>query len=144
VAGWVTRLVGAGAREAAIEFAAANPSDLLLDVGRGTDVFRLSAEEVRVERMRETTVVDADEFAAARPDPFQADEHDLLVDLRDHHAAELASLLSVPEGEAQAVRLSRHGVIVRLRDGGLVNLEFRRPAHGPCCVARALRLGHRA
>jgi hypothetical protein len=144
VAGWVTRLADVDAQAAAVEFAAANPVDLLLDVGRGTDLFGLSAEEVRVELRRETTIVDVDDFAAARPDPFQVDEHDLLVDLREHHGAEIASLLSVPEGEAQVVRLSRHGVIVRLRSGRLVNLEFHSPAHGSCCVARALGLGQRS
>jgi hypothetical protein len=143
VAGYVDRLDGAHARTAAVEFAAENPVDLLLDVGGATVLFGLSAEEVRVQRARTTVVVDAEEFAAARPDPFRADERDLLADLRDHHGSEIASLLSVPEGEARVVRLNRYGVMVRVgAEGRLVRLDFRQPANGTCCVARALRLGH--
>jgi hypothetical protein len=74
-------------------------------------------------------MVDPADFIAARPDPFHVDEKDLLVDL-----------VSVEPGEAQVVRLARHGVVVRV-GSRLVRVEFRQPANGPCCVARALRLG---
>src|SRR5262249_8919594 len=117
IAGRVTRLEPADATQAASGFAAANPADILLDVGRGTELFELEPVEIRLERIRELAAVPVDEFVAAEPDPFHVDERDLLLHLRHRHSAEIAAVLGVPAGDAQVVRLSRHGAVIRVRRG---------------------------
>ncbi|MGI5520185.1 DUF2470 domain-containing protein [Micromonospora sp. CA-259024] len=88
-----------------------------------------------------TTCVDADEFAAAQPDPLAAVEADLLCHL-DHHHPHTVEALSrlIPARHLQGVRqvrpvrLDRHGVVLRLElsKGDLdVRLNFRAPLRHP-------------
>ncbi len=144
IAGWVSRLTGSAAREAALEFASVNPVDRLLDVGVSADVFRIETAEVRLTDDDGTDEIEAEAFAAAAPDPFHADEHSLLLDLRDHHRADIAAAAEMPEAHLKAVRLDKYGLIVRVNDTDLARLEFPYAASGPCCIARILGFGHRA
>ena len=128
-----------------MEFADINPVDDLLDVGLEADLFQLEPAEVRLWTGRGETTIEAEDFAAARPDPFQADERDLLEDLREHHLDDLAVHLPATMTAYRPVRLDRHGVVVAaVHEAGirLVRLEFPYAADGPCCISRALRLNH--
>jgi hypothetical protein len=138
--GRLTRLGDRELRAAGLLFAEANPIDDLLDLGCGVDLFRLILDEARLERGRITYRLTPEEFAAAAPDPLHPQERELLTDLREHHATELAALVPGAPPQIQPVRLDRYGLVVALPR--LARLEFSRPAQGPCCVAQALRLNH--
>ncbi|WP_213453211.1 hypothetical protein [Rhizomonospora bruguierae] len=137
--GWVHRVAERDLHRAGLDFAAANPLHDLLDLGADVDLFSLELGEVRLER-RDTVLLEAEQFVAATPDPLHPHERDLLQDLRDHHADELAALVPHPRGRCLPVRLDRHGLV--MATPGPHRIEFSSPADCPGCVARALRLTH--
>jgi hypothetical protein len=67
LSGWVEPLLGADARNAALEYAAVNPTEDLLDVGRDLALYRMEIGEVRLELGRRLVEFDVDEFRAAAP-----------------------------------------------------------------------------
>ncbi|GAA1758836.1 DUF2470 domain-containing protein [Luedemannella helvata] len=151
ISGWVSQLHGAGAREAACEFAEANPLGDLLDVGRGHDLYRLDVAEVRLRRGRRLREVDVMEYLAADPDPLARYEAELLLDLDDHHgpqvgafvrrmaaAAGLPPLSRDPDAPLRVVRLDRYGLVVRA-EAGLVRLDFTRAVRDRHELADLLR-----
>ncbi len=70
ISGWATALEDIEARAAALEFAAVNPVSDLLDVGRGFRLYRMDVAEVRLEcPAGHLAEVDADDYAAAEPEP---------------------------------------------------------------------------
>jgi hypothetical protein len=133
VSGWAKRLDGPAAREAALDYAAVDASGDLLDVGDGQVLHRLEVAEVRYERHDTLLDVDPDAYAEATPDPLRLVEFDLIVDLSDHHVAEMAAYVrrhlgpaAQPSGEPRVVRLDRYGFVVRL-DNRLARMAFPRP-----------------
>ena len=128
MAGWATRLTGANALRAAMDFADVNAVGELLDIGRGTVIYRLDLAEIEwctpgygshdtdADGLRRVAV-DVDAFLDAEPDPFGADEQKLLADLADHHDDLLAELCAqarvatVPgASNPRALRLDRYGL----------------------------------
>src|SRR3954449_4427140 len=91
VSGWATRLDGDEGRRAALDYAEIDASGDLLDVGGSQVLHRLDVAEGRYERDENLVDVDADEFAAAAPDPLRQIEFDLIADLADHHLAEMSA-----------------------------------------------------
>jgi hypothetical protein len=133
VSGWATRLDGDEGRRAALDYAEIDASGDLLDVGGSQVLHRLDVAEVRYERDENLVDVDADEFAAAAPDPLRQIEFDLIADLADHHLAEMSAYVRrrlgsafQPEDEPRVVRMDRYGFLVRL-DDKLARLAFPRP-----------------
>ncbi len=139
VGGWVSRLGDSEVHSAGLQFAECNPLDDLLDLTAGVDLFRLEPGEVHLKRYNDTITLDPDEFIQATPDPLHPNERALLQDLRDYHLTELARLVLASENSCRPVRLDRHGLVLAMPH--LHRIEFPHPANGPCCVARALRLG---
>ncbi|GAA2467129.1 DUF2470 domain-containing protein [Winogradskya humida] len=133
VAGWATRLEGAEARQAALDYAETDPATDLLDVGDTQVIHRMDVAEVRYERNNVLVDVDPDEYAEALPDPLRAIEFDLIADLSDHHVAEMSDYVrrqlgpaARPGDDPRVVRLDRYGFMVRLGDR-LARLAFPRP-----------------
>src|SRR3954454_17278609 len=85
VAGWTVALTGEQAREAALDYAEADPAPDLLDVGDSQALHRMEVAEVRYERNGVLIDVDPDDYALARPDPLRTVDFDLIADLVDHH-----------------------------------------------------------
>ena len=148
LSGWVLPLTGTEARAAACEFAAVNPIEQLLDLGRGYVLHRVEPAEVRLERAGATIVVGLDDYLAADPDPLHDVERDLLADLADHHGPEVdafvASVLAersdldTPPGPARVVRIDRYGMLVAWSGGQLVRMEFTRAVRGTAELAELL------
>ena len=148
VSGWASPLDGAPARMAALDFADVHACGDLLDVGRGTTIFRMEVAEVRIERCGTTTDVDPDEYAAAEPDPLGPIETDLLVDLADHHQPEMTAFIhrqlraagQRPLGDdPRVVRLDRYGFVVALAaNGPRARLAFPTPISDRAELARLL------
>lgn len=120
-AGWASVLTGTAAHQAALEFAEANPTSDLLDVGRGFVLYQVEPVEIRLTKGDAILDIDPDEYAQAEPDPLHAEERDLLVDLADHHAAEIGEFVhrqlvaaGHDPGEVQprVVRMDRYGFAV--------------------------------
>lgn len=142
ISGWLSRLAGTEAQAAAADFAEANPVECLLDIGHGTTIFQVEIAEVRLtDDTGSTTFILPEVFAVCDPDPFHADEYDLLADLRDHHAAEIAARAGLP-ATATPVRLDRYGLTMKT-GREYVWVAFPDQARRPCCVARLLGIsGH--
>jgi hypothetical protein len=153
VSGWATRITGEQeARHAALEFADTNADNDLLDVGHGVTLYRIEVEEVRLERRDTLTSVDPEEYTAADADPLHANEADLLVDLTDHHGAELNPYLTrrlaeagMPTGRTpRVVRLDRYGFTVATHASAhglgarFVRLPFARPVDHQLDLAQLL------
>jgi hypothetical protein len=132
LSGYAKRLDGDDTRAAAQLYAEINPTGDLLDLGRGYDLFRLEAADVRLANGDKLTEVDVDDYLDAAPDPVADDEERLLADLNDHHRDQLAELVARTTGaeapeSCRAVRLDRYGLVV---------------APGPgCATGQRLRLG---
>ncbi len=144
VAGWARELTGTEARAAALDYADVDPAADLLDVGDGQVLHRMEVAEVRYERNGVLVDVDPDEYAAAAPDPLRAVEFDLIADLADHHADEMAAYVrrqlgpaARPGDEPRVVRMDRYGFLVRLGDR-LARLSFPRPVTDRHDLARLL------
>lgn len=105
---------------AALEFAASNPIADLFDVGRGVSMYGIEVESVSIHRHNGVRQVDPAAFVAAEPDPLHEAERDLLIDLSDHHSAEigcffrqtLAAAGVTRRATPRAVRLNRYGFVV--------------------------------
>ncbi|GAA4716912.1 DUF2470 domain-containing protein [Phytohabitans rumicis] len=151
VSGWAAPLAGTEARQAALDFVDIDPTGDLLDVGRGQVIFRMAAEEVRLERGGALIDIDPDEYAAAEPDPLHAIEWDLLTDLADHHVPEMADYIhrqlteaghtQPPGAQPRVVRLDRYGFVVALGTPGReyrARLAFPRPVADRADLARLL------
>jgi hypothetical protein len=132
VAGWAKRLTGDEARQAALDYAEADPATDLLDVGDGHVLHRMDVAEVRYERGGAQFDVDPDEYAEATPDPLRTIEFDLIADLADHHLPQITDYVrrrlgpvAGPSDEPEVVRLDRYGLLVRVGDR-LARLAFPR------------------
>ncbi|EXG79556.1 DUF2470 domain-containing protein [Cryptosporangium arvum] len=148
MSGWATRLAGIAAHRAAMDFAEVNPIGELLDIGRGSVLYRLDlaeiewvtpgydAEDTGPDGLRRTDV-DVDAFLDAEPDPFAPEEQKLLHDLADHHEDLLAELCAqaretaVPgASNARALRLDRYGLTLGVEVAGeerWIRAGFRHP-----------------
>jgi hypothetical protein len=125
---------------AVLEFAEANPVPELFDVDREMALYLLEPEHVSLARPGEVVGVDVEDYMAADPDPLHEYERDLLLDLADHHRAEMERYFRRHLAAARvdwitsprAVRLDRYGFTL---DVGLpdsahcrwVRLAFARP-----------------
>lgn len=163
VSGWAASLTGVEARQAAQDFidpltwdwssfgGPAGAVGDLLDVGRGQVLFRMEPAEVRLEVAGRIHEIDPDEYAAAEPDPLQAVEWDLLTDLAEHHAPEIAGYIrrqlagsghASPSGAPpRVVRLDRYGFVVSLGPPGReyrARLAFPHPVADRADLARLL------
>jgi hypothetical protein len=67
LSGWAEPLAGEEARAAALEYAAVNPTEDLLGVGRGHALYRVEVGEVRLAFGSTLVELDVDEFRAASP-----------------------------------------------------------------------------
>jgi hypothetical protein len=114
--GWLTPVPPAEEAALVLDFAAACPADVLLDVGLTATLLRLDVAEVRLSEGGTGTAVEPEDFAQARPDPLAADE----VDLLGEHArllAELCARVRLWAGEDDGVHLlgvDRFGVLFRV------------------------------
>ena len=148
LSGWATRLSGVSARQAALDFADVNAVGELLDLGRGTVLYRLDLVEIEwftpayssagvgPDGLRRVDV-DVDAFLDAEPDPFGAEEQQLLADLADHHDDLLAELCAQAGAAAipgaanpRALRLDRYGLTLGVDVGGeprWIRAAFRYP-----------------
>ena len=139
ISGWVTPLSGVAARQAALDFAEVEPTGDLLDVGTRFRLHRFEVAEARLEQAGAMLRVDPDEYAAAEPDPLHRIEAELLADLADHHAEEIAGYVRRQLGGAGAgpadvlpriVRLDRYGFVAAFGAPGArqrARLSFPRP-----------------
>jgi hypothetical protein len=133
VAGWAVALTGERAREAALDYAEADPAPDLLDVGDSQVLHRMEVAEVRYERNGVLIDVDPDDYALASPDPLHTVEFDLIADLADHHLEGIAGYVrrqlgpaAHPGEQPRVVRMDRYGFVVRL-GARLARLSFPRP-----------------
>lgn len=146
--GWATRLTGIAAHRAAMDFADVNAVGELLDVGRGSVLYRLDLAEIEwrtpgydapdtgPDGLRRVAV-DVDAFLDAEPDPFRVDEQKLLADLAEHHTDLLDELCAqaretaVPGARgARALRLDRYGLTLGVDVDGderWIRAGFRHP-----------------
>lgn len=150
LAGRLQRLSEAEVAAAKLEFADANPVTELLDVGHGATIGRLEVERVQLEPSTwlasssglRGPVHDLDlaAYHAARPDPLHSIERDLLLDLADHHTAQIESYLRcalsaaglVCEAAPRTVRIDRYGFTADsgVPDRRWVRVAFARPVRG--------------
>ncbi|MFI5958510.1 DUF2470 domain-containing protein [Cryptosporangium sp. NPDC051539] len=148
MSGWATRLSGVSSHRAAMDFAEVSPVGELLDVGRGSVLYRLDLAEIEwatpgydapgtePDGLRRVDV-DVDAFLDAEPDPFGADEQKLLADLADHHEDLLSELCAqaretaIPGADsARALRLDRYGLTLGVDVDGeerWIRAGFRHP-----------------
>ncbi|MEH0984167.1 DUF2470 domain-containing protein [Micromonospora sp. CPCC 205556] len=145
VSGWATPLAGAEARQAAVDFAATEPTGDLLDVGTRFRLHRFEVVEARLEGAGPVARIDPAEYAAAQPDPLHPIESALLADLADHHGPELTGhlrrRLDLTDGEPRVVRLDRYGLVVaygRPGDRRRARLAFPRPVADQAELSRLL------
>ncbi|HEY7271165.1 MAG TPA: DUF2470 domain-containing protein [Actinoplanes sp.] len=144
ISGWAARLDGDDARAAALDYAEADASSDLLDVGDTQVLHRMDVAEIRYERDGVLVDIDPDAYAAAGPDPLRMIEFDLIADLAEHHAAAITDYLrrrlgpAVESGdEPRIVRVDRYGFSVRIGNR-LCRLAFRRPVTDRHDLARLL------
>lgn len=137
VCGWFRRVPDSAMPGARAAYAASSP----LGAVGGLELFRIEVGEVWLDQP-DTVTLEPEEFAAAAPDPLRSYERDLLLDLREYHGGELASLLPGHRRQCPAVRLDQYGLVLAAPE--LYRLEFPEPADCPRCVAHALRLTHTA
>jgi hypothetical protein len=146
-AGWARVLTGTAAREAALEFAVANPDNDLLGVGQDFVLHRVAVAEVRLERSGRVVPVGLDEYAQAEPDPLHAEERDLLVDLAEHHMPQIGEFLRQQLTRAghrpgadlpRVVRMDRYGLTVAVGEAYRVRLAFPRAVRDRPDLARML------
>ncbi|WP_067498243.1 DUF2470 domain-containing protein [Actinoplanes sp. TFC3] len=133
IAGWATRLEGAEARQAALDYAETDATSDLLDIEDGQVIHRMDVAEIRYERNGVLVDVDPDDYAEATPDPLRSIEFDLIADLSDHHVTEMSDYVrrqlgpaARPGDDPRVVRLDRYGFMVRLGKR-LARLAFPRP-----------------
>ncbi|MEH1099329.1 DUF2470 domain-containing protein [Micromonospora sp. CPCC 205561] len=149
VSGWAARLEGAEERRAALDFAAVEPTGDLLDVGTRFRLHRFEVVEARWERGDSVRRIDPEAYAEAEPDPLHPVEAELLADLTEHHAAEVAGYLrrqlglaaGAPDTAPRVVRIDRYGLLVSHGRPGArrrVRLAFPHPLAGRAELTRLL------
>ncbi|SCL23757.1 DUF2470 domain-containing protein [Micromonospora inyonensis] len=149
VSGWAAPLRGADARDAAVDFAAVEPTGDLLDVGTRFRLYRFEVAEARLDVAGEVRRVPRDEYAAADPDPLHPVEGALLADFAEHHGDQVAAYLRRQLGRLveragappRIVRVDRYGLVVSLGGPGArqrARLAFPRPVADHADLARLL------
>ncbi|MFI7488237.1 DUF2470 domain-containing protein [Micromonospora echinaurantiaca] len=149
VSGWATRLDGDEARQAALDFAAMDPTGDLLDVGTRFRLYRFEVVEARWDRAGSVRRIDPEVYAEAEPDPLHPVEGELLTDLAEHHAAEVTGYLRRQLGLAdggghgvpRVVRIDRYGLMVSYGRPGArrrARLTFPHPVADHAELARLL------
>ncbi|MEU4715963.1 DUF2470 domain-containing protein [Micromonospora purpureochromogenes] len=149
ISGWAAPLRGTEARRGAADFAAVDPTGDLLDVGTRFRLHRFEVVEARLEGADSVRRVDPGEYAAAEPDPLHAIEPELLADLTDHHADQVAGYLRRQLGLAdggtdtapRVVRIDRYGLVVSYGRPGArrrARLAFPHPVADHAELARLL------
>ncbi|RAO47507.1 DUF2470 domain-containing protein [Micromonospora saelicesensis] len=142
-------LRGDEARDAAVEFAAVEPTGDLLDLGTRFRLFRFEVVEVRWERAGVVHRIDPVEYAEAEPDPVHPVEARLLADLAECHGTQVTEYLCrqlgltehTPDGPPRVVRIDRYGLVVALGQPGArrrVRLAFPGPVADPAELPRLL------
>lgn len=138
--GWLTEVPAAGRREAAVRISRLHPRPDLLGIGARIPaakeewtVLAMEVCEIEVEDGWGSAIVEPEEYAAARPDPFVAIEPGMIGHLDASHRAELEALYRERfggEGVVRAVGLDRFGLTLRClaADGPLdLRLAFPKP-----------------
>lgn len=147
--GWLSRVPDAELRGAALRLSHVHPRPELLDLEDGDwTVLALEVAQVEIDDVWGSATLEAEEYAAAAPDPFVAIEAGVLTHLDSTHREEMAALLpdSVPSGPVRPLALDRYGIWVRCTPPAHpspfdVRLAFARPVsdlHGLRCVYRKL------
>jgi hypothetical protein len=149
VSGWAARTEGDEARRAAVDFAGVDPTGDLLDVGTRFQLFRFEVVEARWERAGSVRRIGPGAYAEAEPDPLHPVEAELLADLADHHAEEVAAYVRRQlgladhgaDGAPRVVRIDRYGLVVSYGRPGAsrrARLAFPRPVADHAELARLL------
>ncbi|MGY5883188.1 DUF2470 domain-containing protein [Modestobacter lacusdianchii] len=148
LSGWLTPMLPADLRPAALAFADVAPVGALLDVGRGATLLRLDLAEVMLGECGTVTELTPEDYLAAAPDPLAEVEAHALQHLDQAHPEELALLASrVPRawlGDGGVVRplgLDRWGFRLRVegrRGHRDVRMPFAAPVSGPDELAAAI------
>ncbi|MGB2569576.1 DUF2470 domain-containing protein [Micromonospora citrea] len=145
VSGWAAPLTGEEARDAAVEFAAVDPSGDLLDVGTRFRMHRFEVAEARLESAGAVRRIDPTGYAVATPDPLHPVEAALLADLADRHGPEVTAYLrrrlDLTGDRPRVVRLDRYGLVVAYGGPGdrrRARLPFPHPVADPAELSRLL------
>ncbi|GAB3651755.1 DUF2470 domain-containing protein [Actinocorallia lasiicapitis] len=154
--GWVTEVPLESRREAAIKISRLHARPDLLDVGARIPareewtILALEPAEIEVEDVWGSTVVEPEEYAAARPDPFVALEPGAITHLDASHGAELRALFETrfgadlsPEPAVRALALNRFGLHLRALAPGLTPVDVRFPFPVPARDLDGLRAAYR-
>jgi hypothetical protein len=148
---WLTgrlrALTGTRARAAALRVAETRPDPRLLDLGHGATLLRLETVSLVLADSEGTTPVPLEEFAAAQPDPFCAQEAGWLRHLELSHTDVVGRLARhLPDhlrgGHIRPLGLDRYGLRLRVEAGDAdhdVRLAFARPIGTPTELAGELR-----
>ncbi|MGY1662516.1 DUF2470 domain-containing protein [Geodermatophilus sp. SYSU D00705] len=142
LAGWLTPVPARDEPERVLAFAAAQPTDVLLDVGLTATLLRLDLAEVLLHEGGGCTEITPEEYAAARPDPLGTVESDLLAD----SAGPLAELCArvrawTGDDDVHLLGVDRFGVVFRVEHRrGCYDLRtpFPAPLAGPGEFAAAV------
>ncbi|RGC67905.1 hypothetical protein C5N14_15590 [Micromonospora sp. MW-13] len=149
VSGWAVALHGDEGRRAALDFAEADPTGDLLDVGTRFRLHRFEVAEARLERPDGLLRIDPLAYAEAEPDPLHPVEADLLAELTVHHGRAMTAYVRRQLGLADAarvdpprvVRVDRYGLVVSFGSAGArrrARLAFPRPVADHGELARLL------
>jgi Domain of unknown function (DUF2470) len=147
ITGWLRAVPAAQARDIALRVAESRADPRLLDLGHGATMLRLEPASVVLADAEGTNPVGLEDFAAAAPDPFCAQEAGWLRHLELSHT-DVVGLLArhLPEslrgGHIRPLGLDRYGL--RLRVEALdadhdVRLAFSRPIGTSTELAAELR-----
>jgi hypothetical protein len=135
IGGWLRVLSGADARAEAVRVAETRADPRLLDLGHGATMLRLEPVSLVLADAEGTCPVALADFAAARPDPFCAEEAGWLRHLELSHTDVVGMLARhLPDqlrgGHIRPLGLDRYGLRLRveaLDDDHDVRLAFSRP-----------------
>ncbi|MFI7023496.1 DUF2470 domain-containing protein [Micromonospora sp. NPDC049900] len=139
VSGWVRQLTGPEERAAALDFAEADPTGDLLDVGTRFRLCRFEVEQAQWDRAGTVRRIDPAAYAEAEPDPLHPVEAVLLADLADRYADRLSAYLCRRLGRTgvdvtpRVERIDRYGMLVSFGHAGArhrTRLAFTRPVAG--------------
>ncbi|GAA3238537.1 DUF2470 domain-containing protein [Actinocorallia longicatena] len=153
--GWITEVPPESRREAAVRISRLHPRPDLLDLGARIPaveewtILALEVAEIEIEDVWGSAVVEPDEYADARPDPFVALEAGAIVHLDHAHRPELAALVKARFGELEpdhvvrAVALNRFGLNVRCLAPGREPFDLRFAFDAPARDLNGLRGAYR-
>jgi hypothetical protein len=150
--GWLTEVPQAERREAAVRILRLHPRPDLLGIGARIPaaeeewtVLTMEVGEIEVEDGWGSAIVQPEEYAAARPDPFVAIEPGMIEHLDASHRTELAALYRDRfggEGVVRAMGLDRFGLTLRcLAEDGPLDLRLAFPE--PVRDLQGLRCAYR-